>query len=396
MTTVFLPEARAREGTGAATIVALSAHARHVPSPAREAFGAALARLEPSPAAIFVRTCHRVELYVAAGGLDGQTLPEPPPGTVRLQDVEAAEHLISVACGLDSAVLGEHQILHQIRETLNDRHEEGSLDPVLERLFQAALHAGRRSHSWLSGAPRSLGDVAVERVLQGEPEPELPLLVVGAGIMGRLAAHAAARHGREVLVTNRTGERAAAVAREVGGHTLPYAARGSLPRLAGVVVALSAVWEVDADAQRELVDSGVSVVDLSSPPAVPDSLHELLGSRYVSADDLAWSEEGELQTALRAKLERLVHDTGRDFCHWLRTRNSVPALKAVAEAAEGQRRSELEWLLHRLPDLSDDERQLVEQMSNRLVAAILHAPRTALSADESGNLSRAARELFGV
>jgi glutamyl-tRNA reductase len=396
MTTVSMPQPRAGERVGAATIVALSAHARHVPSPDREAFAAALARLEPSPAAIVVRTCHRVELYVAAGGLDGRSLPEPPPGTVRLQDAEAAEHLISVACGLDSAVLGEHQILHQIRETLNDRHEEGSLDPVLERLFQAALHAGRRSHGWLSGAPRSLGDVAVERVLLGAPEPELPLLVVGAGIMGRLSARAAARHGTPVLVTNRTAERAAAVAREVDGHTLPYEDQSSLPRLAGVVVALSAVWDVDADAQRRLADSGVTVVDLSSPPAVPDSLQELLGSRFVSADDLAWSEDGELQAALRAKLERLVHETGRDFCHWLRTRDSVPALKAVAEAAEGQRRSELEWLLHRLPDLSEDERRLVEQMSNRLVAAILHAPRTALNADESGDLSRAARELFGV
>jgi glutamyl-tRNA reductase len=396
MTTVSLPQPRAGERAGSATIVALSAHARHVPSPAREAYAAALARLEPSPAAIVVRTCHRVELYVAAGGLDDRSLPEPPPGTVRLQDAEAAQHLISVACGLDSAVLGEHQILHQIRETLNDRHEEGSLDPVLERLFQAALHAGRRSHSWLSGVPRSLGDVAVERVLETAPEPELPLLVVGAGIMGKLAVHAAARHGRPVLLTNRTAERAAALAHEVGGTTLPYPTRPGLPRLAGVVVALSATWELDADAQHELVESGVAVVDLSSPPAVTPALQEQLGERYVSADDLAWSEDGELQTALRVKLERLVHETGRDFCHWLRTRDSVPALKAVAEAAESQRQHELEWLLHRLPDLSEDERRLVEQMSNRLVAAILHAPRTALSADESGDLSRAARELFGV
>lgn len=396
MRAVAVVAASARPQAAPAALFALSAHARNVPSAAREAFAQELAALPPSPAMIVVRTCHRVELYAAAGRLADLALPEPPPGTQRLQDAEAAQHLISVACGLDSAVLGEHQVLHQIRETLNARHDSGTLDPILERLFQAALHAGRRSHSWISGVPRSLGDVAVERVLETAPEPRLPLLVVGAGIVGRLSVQAAARHGRPVLVTNRTAERASTLARESGGDTLPYPTCAGMPRLAGVVVALSGVWELEAHAQRELVESGVAVVDLSSPPAVSLELQEQLGDRYVSADDLAWSEDGQLQAALRQKLERLVHKEGRDFCRWLRTRDSVPALKAVAEAAECRRRQELEWLLNRLHDLSEDERRLIEQMSNRLVAAILHAPRTALSADESGDLSRAARELFGV
>jgi len=214
--------------------------------------------------------------------------------------------------------------------------------------------------------------------------------------MGKLSAHAAARRGQAVVITNRTAGRAAAIAHDVGGHVLPYDVDGALPQVAGVIVALSATWQLGAEAARQLVDSGVTVVDLSSPPAVPDDLQAQLGDRYVSADDLAWGEESELQDALRNRLEQLVHESGRDFCRWLRARNSVPAIRAVAEAAEGQRRSELEWLLHRLPDLSEEERHLIEQMSNRLVAGILHAPRTALNADSSGTLSRAARELFGV
>ena len=397
MTMLSMPEPRARSKVETATIVAFTAHARSVPSSAREAFAAELAALEPSEAIIVVRTCHRVELYVAVGSLGDQRLPDLPGGARRLEDAAAAEHLISVACGLDSAVLGEHQILHQIRETLNARHDAHPLDPILDRLFQAALQAGRRAHSWLSGAPRSLGDVAVERTLQAPaPAPGLPILVVGAGIMGKLSAHAAARRGQAVVITNRTAGRAAAIAHDVGGHVLPYDVDGALPQVAGVIVALSATWQLGAEAARQLVDSGVTVVDLSSPPAVPDDLQAQLGDRYVSADDLAWGEESELQDALRNRLEQLVHESGRDFCRWLRARNSVPALRAVAEAAEGQRRSELEWLLHRLPDLSEEERHLIEQMSNRLVAGILHAPRTALNADSSGTLSRAARELFGV
>jgi len=397
MTMLSLPELRARGEMETATLIAFTAHARSVPSPAREAFAAELAELEPSEAIIVVRTCHRVELYVAVGSLGDQPLPDLPAGARRLEDAAAAEHLIAVACGLDSAVLGEHQILHQIRETLNARHEANPLDPILDRLFQAALQAGRRGHSWLSGAPRSLGDVAVERALKtSAPAPGLPILVVGAGIMGKLSAQAAARRGQTVLVTNRTAERAAAVAHDVGGQVIPYGAEGPLPQVASVIVALSATWQIGAEAARQLVDSGVTVVDLSSPPSVPDDLQAQLGDRFVSADDLALEENGELQDALRNRLEQLVLESGRGFCRWLRARDAVPAIKAVAEAAEGQRRSELEWLLHRLPNLSEEERRLIEQMSNRLVAGILHAPRTALNADPNGNLCRAARELFDV
>lgn len=397
MSALSMPEPRTRGEAETATIVAFTAHARSVPSSAREAFAAELATLEPSEAMIVVRTCHRIELYVAVGSLGDQPLPDLPAGARRLEDAAAAEHLISVACGLDSAVLGEHQILHQIRDTLNARHVVHPLDPVLDRLFQAALQAGRRAHSWVTGAPRSLGDVAVERTLQTSAAgPGLPILVVGAGIMGKLSAHAAARRGQAVIVTNRTAERAAVIACDVGGQVVPYGAEGALPQVAGVIVALSATWQLGAEAARQLVDSGVTVVDLSSPPAVPDDLQTKLGDRFVSADDLAWGEEGELQDALRNRLEQLVLESGRGFCRWLRSRDAVPAITAVAEAAEVQRRSELEWLLHRLPDLSEEERRLIEQMSNRLVAGILHAPRTALNADSSGTLCRAARELFGV
>jgi glutamyl-tRNA reductase len=397
MTMLSPPEPRTPGEKETATIIAFTAHARSVPSSAREAFAAELAALEPSEAMIVVRTCHRVELYVAAGSLGAQPLPDLPAGARRLEGAAAAKHLISVACGLDSAVLGEHQILHQIRETLNARHDGYPLDPILDRLFQVALQAGRRAHSWLSGAPRSLGDVAVERtLLTPASDPGLPILVVGAGIMGKLSAQAAARRGKAVIVTNRTAEKAATLAHAVGGQAIPYGTEGALPQVAGVIVALAARWQLCPEAARQLVDSGVTVVDLSSPPAVTDDLQRQLGDRFVSADDLASDEGGELKDALRNRLEQLALESGREFCRWLRARESVPAIRAVAEAAERQRQDELEWLLHRMPDLSEDERRLIEQMSNRLVAGILHAPRTALNADSSGTLSQAARELFGV
>ena len=89
-------------------------------------------------------------------------------------------------------------------------------------------------------------------------------------------------------------------------------------------------------------------------------------------------------------------ESGGEFCRWLRARNSTPAIQAMTEAAEARRLSELEWLARRLPSLSEQDRAMIDQMSHRLVAGILHAPKSALRLDESGNLSRAASELFGL
>lgn len=381
-------------------LLALVTHARQVPSAAREAFAAELAALEPSEGTIVVHTCHRVELYVARGedGGDAEpSLPEPPPGARRLEGAEASRHLIAVACGLDSTVLGENQVLHQVRETLKKRRTEHPLDPALDRLFQVSLHAGRRARSWLSGTRLSLADVALERIAQRTGRLEgRPLLVVGAGAMGRLAAFAAARRGSEVIVTSRTEARAAALAREVGGRTVPFEGDDVLPEVDGALVAICGTWRVGETDARRLAARGTIVVDMSSPPAVTEALQARLEDRFVSTDDLAWESGFEPQGRLRTRLEQLVGESSDAYRRWLRSRNSQPAIQAIGEAADDQRRGELEWLFRRLPDLCEKDRSLIEQMSHRLVAGILHAPRSALNADDSGELAEAARNLFGT
>jgi glutamyl-tRNA reductase len=384
-------------GAPPATVVALVTHARRVRSVRREAFAAQLATLESSAGLIVVHTCHRVELYIAPGSYGDRPLPELPTGGERLEDVDAARHLIAVACGLDSAVLGEDQVLHQLRETIAARHAQLPLDPVLERLFQVALRAGRRAHTWFAGSPRSLADVALDRIARDAGSLEgRAILVVGAGRMGRLAVLAASRRGARVVVANRTGERASALAHEVGGTSIPFDADDVLPRIDGAIVALSGTWRLGAGDAARLTASGAVVVDLSSPPSVSADLGVALGDRFVSVDDLAQAPEAEPHDRLRRQLEGLVSDSGRDYCQWLRTREAVPAIQAMAETAEGHRREEVDWLLRRLSDLPAEDRQLIEQMSHRLVAGILHAPLAALNADTSGDLERAARDLFGL
>ena len=385
------------QAMGRPTIAAVILHARAVPSLARESFAEALAALPFDERAIVIRTCHRVEIYVAPGAGAMPTLPPLPAGAVKLTDVEAARHLISVACGFDSVVFGEDQILHQVRTCLAERHAGASLDPVLDRLFQAALRAGRRAHTWFDGSPRSLADVALDRIARTAGSLEgRTVLVAGVGRMGRLAAFAAHRRGARVVVTNRTDARATTLAGEVGGRAVPFAADDVLPPLAGAIVALAGPWRPGAVDAAALAASSAEVVDLSSPPSVPEELQAALGRRFTSVDDLTVAPEFEPQDRLRRRLEKLVSETGREYCQWLRARDMVPVIQAVADGAETLRQSEVEWLAHRLPDLGEDERAVVEQMSHRLVAALLHAPLTALHDDDAGSLERAARDLFGV
>jgi glutamyl-tRNA reductase len=393
------PSTAARDVAPTATIVALVAHARSVPSLQREAFGESLRQLPEDSRRIAIRTCHRVELYGTGDGMRLPDLADLPPGVDRLADVDAVRHLISVACGLDSAVFGETQILHQVRETLEERHGHLPLDPALERLFQAALRAGRSARSHFTGSPRSLADVALDRITAargGELDGEGPIVVVGVGRMARLAAFAASRRGARVIVTNRTASRATDLAGEVGGQVAPFGSDGALGPTAGVLVAINGRWPLGPRDLRTLETHRSMVVDLSSPPAIDADVAARLGSRLVSVDDLAADAEDGPDDRTRRRVERLVSRAGGEYCQWLRSREAVPAIRGVVGVAEGLRAEEIAWLQRRLPDLAPEDLAVIEQMSHRLVASILHAPLTALTSDEDGDLEHAARELFGL
>jgi len=396
-------------------LIALVAHARHVASAEREAFAEAAAVMASDPRAILLRTCHRAELFVADEPMHGHPvppLPALPEGGLRLEGLAAARHVFSVAAGLDSVVVGEDQILHQLRDCLSDRHVPGAarcperigagdaaatgLHPVLERLFQVALHLGRETRSWREGPPRSLADVALDRVVAATgPLLGRRVLVVGAGRMARLAALAAARQGAHVLVANRSSDRAAALAWDANGELAAFGADAPLPAVDAVILAIGAWWPLSAAARSDLLAARVPVVDLSSPPAIDPELRAALGARHTSVDDLAHSPQDDLRRRLRVRYERALDDAEANFAGWGRARASVPAIQALSDHAETRRQEELDRLFRRL-DLPEHEREQVVQMSHRLVAGLLHAPLVTLREDASGDLERAARTLFSL
>src|SRR6266540_4286062 len=199
-------------------VVALVTHARHVPAIERERFAAELHRELPDRA-LTLETCHRVEAYLTSAD-DAECLAMAiPAGGRALTGEQAVHHAMTVAVGRDSVVVGEDQILHQLRATVDAARAGGTLDPTLERLFALALQVGRRARSWRQGPARSLADVALASIehqvglLRGRE-----VLVVGAGRMGRLAARAAVASGASVAVANRSADGAEALAAAAGAQ----------------------------------------------------------------------------------------------------------------------------------------------------------------------------------
>jgi len=380
------------------SIVALVTHARHVPSDQRARFAEALHR-EPAGRALILETCHRVEAYTTSADDAARLARALPAGGLELTGDLAVRHAMSVAVGCDSVVVGEDQILHQLRASVDAARAGSTLEPVLERLFAHALHAGRRARSWRQGPPRSLADVAIASIerLSG-PIRGREVLVVGAGRMGRLSARAAGDAGASVAVANRSASAAEALAALVGARTEAYDPDDRIGRFAGVIVALAGPWPIGAATIEVLARSTTVVVDLSVPPAVPARLADLLGVRLITADAIAVAdpEPGALQDGPAGRFETLIEDATGEFIAWQRRRDGRTTAQALVERADREREAQLAALWRRVRDLEPEARDAVEVMARHLGARLLREPLERLGRDPDGRDARAIRDIFGL
>ena len=305
---------------------------------------------------------------------------------------------MDVAVGRDSVVVGEDQILHQLRVSVDAARSIGSLDRTLERLFTLALQAGRRARSWRQGPTRSLADIALESIegkvgrIQGRP-----FLVVGAGMMGRIAARAAMNRGASVAVASRSAAAAATLAATSGGRTEVFDPGSRIGTYAGVIVALRGPWPVGAATIEALAASITAVVDLSVPAAVPTDLLDALGDRLITADALALAAiDDSGPDSATDRLDALAERTTGDFLGWLARRDGRAAAEALVERADLERRSELAALWRRMPDLGPDARSIIEEMTRHLAERLLREPLERLGRDADGRDERAVRDIFAL
>ena len=380
-------------------VVALVVHARDVPAPERSRFAARL-RDEARTRALVLETCHRVEAYATeADQAEVAALADSlPPGGRVLRGPEAVRHAVAVAVGSDSVIIGEDQIIHQLRETLERTRSHGSLDPSIDRLFALALHAGRRARSWQPGHRPSLADIALriveERVgtLAGRE-----VLVVGAGRMGDLAARAAVTAGASVSIANRSPERAHALAASLGGRTVPIDPGPSVAGYAAVLVAIGGPWELDASTAAALIESGTVVVDLSVPLAVPEASVAELGPRLITADGLARLDETSTHDGVRdPRIGPLVDRTVEEFLDWHARGDARAAAEALVRRADEEREAELAALWRKLPTLEPEAREAIDGMTRHLAARLLRQPLERLGRDTDGVDGPVVRDLFAL
>jgi glutamyl-tRNA reductase len=376
--------------------------------------------------AVLLSTCNRTELYLYLpstrcpavllrllqryAGLSEQDCVRY---VQRRYDRSAAEHLLRVASGLDSLVLGEAEIQGQVRDAFG---HAGSLKdvrvvgPVLSRLFQTALRVGGqvRNETGLGVGTASVASTAVEAArrslgsLQGRS-----VLIIGAGEIGRLAVACLGREspGR-VVIANRSPAAAREIGRKVDATVIDLSGIGEALVDADVVISATAAphtilsaAQIRAAAERR--NAPRVILDLAVPRDVEAAAAGIPGVRLFTTDDLNHRiQQNRLQReAVIPAAERIIATALDQFWVWHTSREVVPVIRAIRDRAEEIRRGETERTLERLRHLSVEDRATVEALTRRLLNKLLHTPTVRLREGSSMRqelIVEAARQLFDL
>lgn len=375
---------------------------------------------------VVLSTCNRTEVYALAERFHGAygdvrnflaelafvTPDEFADHLYVHYDTEAVRHLFSVSAGLDSAVLGEAEILGQVRSAWERAGEEGTTGPVLNLLFRHALETGKRartdtdiargtasvSHAAVEMAAERLGDLAGKRVL-----------VMGAGEMAEGMATALQRAGvTDVFVANRTWRKARALADRIGGQAvrlsdLPLALL-EVDLLLTSTGATVPVVEHD-DFEPVMAERGgreLLIVDIAVPRDVDPTVRDLPGVTLLDINDLrTFAQAGiERRSAELAAVEVIIGEETDRFRSAASARSAAPVVGALHRWADGVRDAELARFDARLDGLTDRQRAAVEALAKGLVNKLLHPPTTGLK-EHAGSptgdrLADATRQLFDL
>jgi glutamyl-tRNA reductase len=352
--------------------------------------------------AAVLATCGRTEIYLVAerfhgaltdvtellAALAGMPIDELHPHLLTLHDDAAAAHLLEVAAGLDSLVLGESEILGQVRGAWQVAVDAGGARTTLDLLFRHAMRCGKRartetgiargtasiSHAAVEIAAERLGTLAGRRVL-----------VVGAGGMGSGVALSLRKAGvADITVANRTPERGGHVAARVGGAVVGLDQLDAPVRDADVVItclaASAAPITADLLAERR---QQLLIVDIALPRNVDAAVAELDGVTVLDLEDVsAWAQRGHAaRTGEVEGVRQIVAEALDGFTLDAAARQAAPLVGRLHARAESIRSGELARYAARLGRLGDDERDAVDALTRAIVAKLLHEPSVRLRRD---------------
>jgi glutamyl-tRNA reductase len=351
--------------------------------------------------AVVLSTCNRTEVYLSGGNPERARSELERRSGLELGDVlaaweeeDAVDHLFRVSSGLDSLVPGEAQILGQVRQAYEAALTAGATGPLLNRLFEEALHAGKRvrTEARLAELPESVAASAVdlaERTLGGLERRRA--LLFGAGKMSELAALDLKARGAEVVVSSRTLESAEELAERVGGRAAAFDAVAV--ELIDADLVLSATRCPYPILHAEAVQPRTKplvLVDVAVPRDLDPAIGELKGCTLFDIDALGEGLVGREEDVRQA--EEIVAQEAARFAEWRRSRGAAGAIRDLRRRAETIRAEELARAEARLAELSPRERKTVETLTAQIVNKLLHAPT--VRAKQAG--SEPLRDLFAL
>ena len=398
----------------------------------KERVGTALARfgcgdraaLEPIQEMVILSTCNRVEIYVVAVRPAFEIIEEFMAETssvplakfssflYKLRDKDAASHLMRVSAGLDSMVLGEPQILGQVADALSMARSQGTAGKILTRLFQTAIHAGKRARTetQISHNPASIASVAITSIESFVPNLNYcKAMILGAGEMAELSIDVLQKRGlKDVTIVNRTLDRANILAKRFAGRAATFEEMPELLTKMDVLITSTGAphfiihpWMVEA-AIAERNGKPLVIMDIAVPRDVDPLIAELPGVYLFDMDQLSYTVEDSMYKRKKEipQVQAILDEEIIQFWHYIKTLDIVPLIVQMRSHVDDIRQQELEDALRSMPSLSPKEHEKVVALTKSIVNKILHSPTARLRNEANGpnavEYADVARNLFGL
>ncbi|MBI3600319.1 MAG: glutamyl-tRNA reductase [Nitrospinae bacterium] len=349
---------------------------------------------------VILSTCNRVEIYARVGNVD--------EGVRRLKDFiykyhrihdgelenyfytyfteDAIEHLFKVSSSLDSMVVGEPQILGQVKDAYTYAKERKATGMILNQLFEKAFSVAKkvRTETRIAENAVSISYVAVElaKKIFGELEGKT-VMIIGAGEMSELAArHLISNGARNILVSNRTFEKAVELARELKASAIRFdSIEDELVRTDIVISSTGApTFIIKKDMVERVIhqrrNRPIFFIDIAVPRDVEPAINEIENVYLYDIDDLQHVVDANVKEREKEsqKAVKIVEKEVGQFLNWLDGLEIVPTITALREKAEAIRQKELEEAFSKLGSVSDKERLVIDNLSSAIVNKLLHTP----------------------
>ncbi len=374
---------------------------------------------------VILNTCNRTELYATAKDIDvgqkhlksfllsysGLSAEEIEEYIYQPNCYEAIDHLFRVSSGLDSMILGETQVLGQVKEAYQKAREIKASDGVLNSLFQKALYVGKkvRTETAIDQHPVSISYAAVELAKKtlGSLQDKT-VLVVGAGEIGELTTKYLLLNGvKSVIISNRSYEKAVEMAKSFNGRAVRFDQLAEELRQADIVISCTAAnhYVIREDNCLEVLLSRqgrrIMLIDIAVPRDVEPALGNIEGVYLCDIDDLHDAIDTSFASRKRAAItaNEIIDEQLIEFNEWLASLYVVPVISALKNHGELIKQNELTRAFNRLGKVSDREREVITALANSITNQLLHFPVVNLkemAVSNQGHLyAEVVKKLFG-